>query len=1001
MKAVDLLIDSLLPEELQGTVKDMDSKSLDILMSAIATKYPDKYEAISKGIADAGRNASYLQGETITLNDMRTPFDKSSILAAMDKELDRVRQANPETFPKTRVKVWEKYNDIMQNMTSQSAREKNNNLAYSVVSGARGKPAQLKAMLATPGYYADYKGDTIPLFVRNSFGQGLRPAEFLAGTYGARTSVLSTKNSTARGGDFAKQLGQSAASTIVTMLDCGVKNGIDLELEDSSMRGRVLARSTAGVPAGTILDKHALGQLRRSKSDTAVVRSPLTCQAREGVCAKCVGQFHNNKLPSVGDAVGITAAQSISEPVTQGALNCLAENTEVLMGDFSYKKIQDVRVGDMVMGADVEAHLFPVKVTHTWDQGLQPVQTYGYKLGQTKDIREVVCTEEHKILQITTYSNAKEGKFNFTPRILKAGRPAGLPSAVLPSGFKEGVGIEEDFATLYGFHLGDGIRLSPECLQASVCVSCACSETAADLKTEMAKLGLTMKKRKRSHDWAVSDLQKGTSLVDAKGQFEKGFHNRYKLLLQSLGALHECYHNKVIAPVVWEWDNKSIAKMIAGFVSADGSVYRVKELTPGVSFGSTALSMLEELKRLLELRFGIYSTQLTRTSLASKSETRKHDGWQFCITRRDQLKKFNELIAPFIPGPKREKLRQYLEEAPKSHYETSTFYKGRRIYAEPKGMTQCYDITVDHKDHLFVLRNGLIVSNSKHTGGMASGKREYSGFDVINQLVQSPEVFPDRATVAHEAGRVESITEAPQGGFYIKLNGKDLYVPAGYDVTAKVGDKVEAGDQLSDGIVDPEDIMKLRGLGSGRRYYAERLNKALTDSGMAVDRRNVELVSRGAFDHVKIQDDEGMPGYLPDDVVSYNKLTSHAAPAKDAKGMRPSQAVGKFLATPALHYSIGTKITPRMADRLEKSHYDSIYTSDREPSFTPQSVRLRTAAHSNPDWLASMATSYLKTQLEHAAIRGDDTNVNSNVHFGPRLARGTEFGKDVATTGKF
>ena len=189
------------------------------------------------------------------------------------------------------------------------------------MSGARGKPAQLKMMLSTPGLYTDAQDNIIPLFVRTSFAEGLRPAEYLAGTYGARKAVLSTKRATAKGGDLAKQMVQSAASLVVSENDCGAANGIDLESDDKSLRGRVLARDVGNVKAGTVLDKNALANIRKQGVEKLIVRSPMTCQAKEGVCARCMGLNALGKFPAKGDAVGITAAQAIGEPITQGTLS--------------------------------------------------------------------------------------------------------------------------------------------------------------------------------------------------------------------------------------------------------------------------------------------------------------------------------------------------------------------------------------------------------------------------------------------------------------------------------------------------------------------------------------------------------------------------------------------------------------------------------------------------------------------------------------------------------
>lgn len=610
MKAVQLLVNSRLPERYRDYTRNYTVKDVKAFLSDLAVEDPDSFDQTVRGIADAGRNASYWQGETIGLDDLTPRVDKASVFSQMEAELQQLNPDDPK-FKAKRSEIWMKYNDLLQKMTEETYGGTGNSIADAILSGARGKNAQLKMMLTTPGLYSGPGGDVVPMFIRNSFSEGLRPAESLASTYGARSAVTSTKRATAVGGDMLKQMVQSSVPTVVTEDTCGTDNGIDLPVGDESLRGRVLARGVGDLPAGTVLDRASLKTLEKSGVKNVIVRSPMTCQAHDGVCAKCVGKFFDRKFPKIGQAVGITAAQSVFEPVTQGALN------------------------------------------------------------------------------------------------------------------------------------------------------------------------------------------------------------------------------------------------------------------------------------------------------------------------------------------------------------------------------------------------------TKHTGGAAKGKREFSGMKYLTQFIQSPEEFSDRAAVSEVDGVVRSIEEAPQGGYFVYVDDQEHYVPQGFEVRVKQGDTVEAGDQLSEGLVDAMDVVRLRGLGEGRRYYAERLHKMLGDSGFAAKRQNVELLARGAINHVHIDDDEGMPGVLPDDTIQYNQFIHQYTPPKDTQRVPLRSAVGQYLQAPALHYSLGTRVTPSMTRRLEEAGIEEVMTSPETPRFSPEMVRLRTATKANPDWLARMTSSYIKDTLETASTRGEDTNVLSNPHYVPRLAFGKDFGKQVETTGKF
>lgn len=1130
MKAIQLLLNSELPPDLRDYTKDLDSKSIGALMADVARKYPDQYERISKVISDLGRKASYYQGETLTLSDNRPVIDRDKIFAEMDKEVGKAQKLhkNVKEFEKAKLEIWDRYNNRIQNETSRAALAAGNNLAYSVMSGARGKPPQLKMMISTPGLYTDAQDNVIPLFIRNSFAGGLRPAEYLAGTYGARKSVLclhedtlvrlpdgsaipikdikigqrvlgadkegntfpvnvlnifnqgykpvskyifnrgtfdkkhevictsehkflhadgclhtlnlgctlfgnynliniaadnwhkcydievdhpdhlfvldngiisqnSTKRATAKGGDLSKQMVQSAAHIVVSEKDCGAANGLDLDVNDKSLKGRILARETNGIPAGTVLDKESLAQLRKKGAKTLIARSPLTCQSKEGICAKCLGVNGQGKLPSIGESVGITAASSIGEPITQMALNCLVENTLVKMADFSDRPIQLIEPGEFVLGADINGVTFPVRVTHKWNQGLQPVQEYTYNMGQSKQRLKLECTAAHPVLSNTKKSSCKEAALNKTLRKLPAGYLGKNTAAVLPTKYIDTDKQEEAFALLVGIILGDGIR----CTEGAHKFSCADPMLITDTADYLEALGLRAIKCTRSFDWRFSMISDDlTAYRDARGQVVAGNRNPLKRKLEDLRILGKYAHEKEIPiEVLRDWDNKSVAALIAGYIATDGSVYKNKEGQMGVSFSSCSKQLLQGIKDLLFWRLSVPSASLTCTGRAGTGN-RTHDMWAFTVTRISDIKNLFKVL-PTIPGVKGARFNKLVQEA--NYSLNDTFYRCGRSQIVDLGLKQCWDISVDHPDELFVLANGLIVKNTKHQGGAAAtGKRTFSGFDVINQFMQSPETFPDKSVLAKKDGQVTSIVEAPQGGFYVSVNNEPHYVSPGYPITVKVGDKLEAGDLLSEGLPDPGEVVELRGLGEGRRYYADKLKELLDDSGMEADRRNTELIARSALDHVQLSDTADDDGeFLPDDVVSYSYFSNRYTPPKNTSRQAVHKAAGTYLQSPVLHYTIGTKITPKIATHINDAGFKEVFSSPDAPNFKPHMVRLRAAAHNNTDWLASMHTSYLKKQLNESAVRGETTNIESNSHFAPRLAIGANFGDNIEQTGKF
>ena len=262
MKAVQLLVNSFLPEDARDYSQTFDAKGLNKILYSVATNHPDKFADVLKNVSDIGRKASYVQGETISLKDLESPIDKKIIFEHMDAEISQLPPS--ERNGEKKLAIFQKYNDLIQKMTQDTALANRNNIAMTILSGARGKNPQLKAVITTPGTFSDYKGRVIPVFSKESFAEGIRPAVFLASTYGARSSVISAKSATAKGGDFSKQLASTAADMVIRKNDCGTSNGIEIGIDDKSLKGRVLAKDTKGVPAGTFITRDIIDRLRKS-----------------------------------------------------------------------------------------------------------------------------------------------------------------------------------------------------------------------------------------------------------------------------------------------------------------------------------------------------------------------------------------------------------------------------------------------------------------------------------------------------------------------------------------------------------------------------------------------------------------------------------------------------------------------------------------------------------------------------------------------------------------
>lgn len=316
---------------------------------------------------------------------------------------------------------------------------------------------------------------------------------------------------------------------------------------------------------------------------------------------------------------------------------------------------------------------------------------------------------------------------------------------------------------------------------------------------------------------------------------------------------------------------------------------------------------------------------------------------------------------------------------------------------DPDDEVETFDLEIDHPQHLFVLANGLVVSNSsKHSGGVVGSAKSVSGFKMLDQLIQIPKTFRGGAAHAEIDGRVAQIADAPAGGKYVFVEDVKHYVSPGVDLKVKVGDRVEAGDILSAGIPNPAKIVQYKGIGDGRRYFLNIYRQALKDAGTPAHRRNLELLARGFINHVRLTDEMGP--YAPGDVIGYDQLEHDWEPREGARKLAVKAAVGKYLEKPVLHYTVGTKIRPSMLPEFDQFGVKELEAHDDPPPFEPEMIRGMEALQYDPDWLSRMLGSYLEKGFLRGVARGDVSD-SLGTSYVPALANPTNFGRRGLTRG--
>ena len=286
---------------------------------------------------------------------MVVPLQKTRILAAAEHEVKEIQDqyasglvTSGERYNKV-VDIWSRTNDqvakaMMEKLSTEEATDvrgrKVNQKSFNSIfmmadSGARGSAAQIRQLAGMRGLMAKPDGSIIETPITANFREGLNVNQYFISTHGARKGLADTALKTANSGYLTRRLVDVAQDLVVTEIDCGTNNGLMMtpmveggdvvEGLGERVLGRVVAEDvkTPGseeviVEAGTLLDEGWVRRLEQLGVDQLMVRSPITCATRYGVCSQCYGRdLARGRRINIGEAVGVIAAQSIGEPGTQ------------------------------------------------------------------------------------------------------------------------------------------------------------------------------------------------------------------------------------------------------------------------------------------------------------------------------------------------------------------------------------------------------------------------------------------------------------------------------------------------------------------------------------------------------------------------------------------------------------------------------------------------------------------------------------------------------------
>ncbi|MGD2004557.1 MAG: DNA-directed RNA polymerase subunit beta' [Flavobacteriaceae bacterium] len=400
-----VLFNEVVPENAGYFNTVLTKKSLREIIGNIlnATSVPETAAFLDK-IKEMGYGFAFKGGLSFSLGDIIIPPEKLTMIDDANGQVEGI-MAN---YNMGLITNNERYNQVIDVWTSTNAKltelamkrisedQQGFNSVYMMLdSGARGSKEQIRQLTGMRGLMAKPKksnvggGEIIENPILSNFKEGLSILEYFISTHGARKGLADTALKTADAGYLTRRLHDVSQDVIVNQLDCGTLRGVEVEplkKNDEIVEGlgeRILGRvalhdvidpstNEVLVGAGEQITAAEVAAIENTAISAVEVRSPLTCEAKKGICAKCYGRnLATGKMVQKGEAVGVIAAQSIGEPGTQltlrtfhvgGVAGNISEENSIVARFDGIAEIEDLKT---VNGVDSEGNPAEIVISRT------------------------------------------------------------------------------------------------------------------------------------------------------------------------------------------------------------------------------------------------------------------------------------------------------------------------------------------------------------------------------------------------------------------------------------------------------------------------------------------------------------------------------------------------------------------------------------------------------------------------------------------------------------
>jgi len=277
--------------------------------------------------------------------------------------------------------------------------------------------------------------------------------------------------------------------------------------------------------------------------------------------------------------------------------------------------------------------------------------------------------------------------------------------------------------------------------------------------------------------------------------------------------------------------------------------------------------------------------------------------------------------------------------------------------------------------------------NTMHSGGV-SGSKNVTGFEKIDKLIKMPKIIAGKATLSLHDGKVTSIENAMTGGKNVFIGSTKHFVSPGNSLKVKIGSTIKKGDPISDGIIQPRELVDLKGMLPAQKYLVDEIVSAYKDTGFNILKKNVETVVQSVSNTTRVVDGGSSP-YTLGDVIPYSLAESFNKKALGRVGL--GEALGKTLHRSYGPVKKGTEITKRVADILKNLGHTEVHIGPEPIVHKPFMEGIKQVPLLSKDWMAQLGYGHIARAIQQGAGEGWTSDIHGYSPV-PAFAYGAEFG---------